>query len=119
MYAYNIFEYDGKRFILYCLMIFSYQHSNVPRKNIWEYKMLLNHNDDFIGLRFCVFYLNDDKIEVSIINKITNEFIKFIPKDGTTFIYNTENYKLVTTNSNIKYITTIYNPLSTNEFKST
>jgi hypothetical protein len=58
-----------------------------------QYKTILNHKDDQIGLRFCVFYLNNEKIEVSIINKITNNIIKFVPIDGTTFIYNTNNYK--------------------------
>jgi hypothetical protein len=110
----NIFECVGNRFILYCLMIFNYHRIIVPRKNTWEYKTVLNHNDDLIGLRFCVFYLNDEKTEVSIINRINNDIIKFVPKDGTTFIYNTQNYKLVNTNSNIKYITTIYNPLTAN-----
>lgn len=95
-------------------MIFNYHRIIVPRKNTWEYKTVLNHNDDLIGLRFCVFYLNDEKTEVSIINRINNDIIKFVPKDGTTFIYNTQNYKLVNTNSNIKYITTIYNPLTAN-----
>jgi hypothetical protein len=63
---------------------------------------------------------------VSVISKTTNDILKFIPIDGTTFIYNTQNYvsighsrrcaadKLLNTNEKIKYITTIldYNPLS-------
>lgn len=122
----SYFGYDGRLLISRCLIIFCCCYSNIPRKNIWEYKIILNHEDDIIGLRFCIFYLNNEKAEVTIINKTTNNIIKFIPIDGTTFIYNTQNYvsighsrrcaadKLLNTNEKIKYITTIldYNPLN-------